>query len=91
MPKEPLVEARCERIDRDHGDGASFGKYSLPIASLTLQQWTGRLIRSKQDRGLVAILDSRMAKKGYRHQLVRDMPPMTRVDREAALEYLAGI
>lgn len=91
MPKEPLVEARCERIDRDHGDGASFGKYSLPIASLTLQQWTGRLIRSKQDRGLVAILDSRMAKKGYRHQLIRDMPSMTRVDRDAALEYLAGI
>src|SRR5581483_11272782 len=62
-PGEPLVEARCERIDADGGDW--FREYSLPSAVLQLRQGFGRLIRSHSDRGVIAILDPRVRSQPY--------------------------
>jgi ATP-dependent DNA helicase DinG len=56
-----IFDARAQDINRREGDRwASFKKMSLPMMSLALQQGVGRLIRSKNDRGLIVIMDSRM-------------------------------
>ncbi len=51
---------------------------SLPRAALLLAQGTGRLIRSIDDRGVVAILDSRITTKRYGSILLNSMPPFWR-------------
>ena len=51
---------------------------SLPRAALLLAQGTGRLIRSLDDRGVVAILDSRIVNKRYGSILLNSMPPFWR-------------
>ena len=55
MPDHPLTEARLESIEERGGD--PFAEYSLPEAILKLRQGVGRLIRTKQDTGIVVILD----------------------------------
>jgi ATP-dependent DNA helicase DinG len=62
-PDDPLVQARCERIAAAGGDW--FGEYSVPTAILQLRQGFGRLIRSRTDRGVVAILDTRLRARAY--------------------------
>ena len=47
----------------------------LPAAILQLKQGMGRLIRSQRDRGVVAILDSRLARKGYGRRVIAALPP----------------
>lgn len=74
VPSEPLVEARCEAIERNGGN--AFSDYTVPVMSLVLQQAAGRLIRHRNDTGVVAILDPRIISKGYGKQVVRDLPPM---------------
>jgi ATP-dependent DNA helicase DinG len=76
-PTEPVVAARCARIDRDGGNG--FTQYSVPSAAMTLKQGFGRLIRSQRDAGVVAVLDRRIVKKGYGRALVASLPPAQRV------------
>ena len=68
-PGDPLVEARCERIDALGGDW--FREYSLPSAVLQLRQGFGRLIRSHADRGVIAILDPRVRTKPLRARVPR--------------------
>ncbi|MCB5267247.1 MAG: DNA polymerase III subunit epsilon, partial [Candidatus Cloacimonetes bacterium] len=63
VPSEPLVEAYIDKLEREQKD--SFMHYMLPNALLRIRQGFGRLIRSKSDRGLVLILDSRVSKKYY--------------------------
>jgi ATP-dependent DNA helicase DinG len=53
-------------------------KYLVPQAALVLKQGFGRLIRTRRDRGVVAILDSRLSRKGYGRALLRSLPPATR-------------
>lgn len=72
-PRDPLHEARTSRIDQE--GGRSFGEYTLPLMTLALKQGFGRLIRTKTDRGVVAILDSRLAKKRYGDLVIRSLPP----------------
>jgi ATP-dependent DNA helicase DinG len=89
-PDEPLLQAR-----RDRAGAAAFRTVDLPRAATLLAQGAGRLIRSGVDRGVVAVLDPRLAKAGYRWDLVRALPPMRRTkdrtDVEAFLsEALAG-
>lgn len=75
QPDAPLVKARCERIDRKHGKMASFGRYSLPRVVRDVQQGFGRLIRSKTDRGLFAILDPRWHTKAYAKRTIAPSLP----------------
>jgi len=63
VPSEPLVEAYIDKLEREQKD--SFMHYMLPNALLRIRQGFGRLIRSKSDRGLVLILDSRVSRKRY--------------------------
>jgi ATP-dependent DNA helicase DinG len=73
VPSEPLVEARIEAI-REAGDNA-FLNYQVPAAIITLKQGLGRLIRTKQDRGVIAILDSRLRHKPYGRLFLASLPP----------------
>ena len=72
-PGDPLVEARCERIDALGGDW--FREYSLPSAVLQLRQGFGRLIRSHADRGVIAILDPRVRSQPYGRAFLESLPP----------------
>lgn len=73
VPSDPIVEARCRRLD-EAGE-SSFMRYLVPAAALSLKQGFGRLIRSTRDRGVVAILDSRVRRKGYGKVFIRSLPP----------------
>jgi ATP-dependent DNA helicase DinG len=63
---------------RDRAGGAAFRLVDLPRAATLLAQGTGRLIRTTSDRGVVAVLDPRLASASYRWDLVRALPPMRR-------------
>ena len=56
----------------------SFAKLALPVMITTLKQGLGRLIRSQTDRGVVAILDDRLATKGYGKKALGALPPFAR-------------
>lgn len=75
-PDEPVMAARAAEADEAGGSG--FKQVSLPRAALLLAQGTGRLIRSVDDRGVVAILDSRIVSKSYGSTLLNSMPPFWR-------------
>ena len=87
-PDDPHVQARREAADRDGGSG--FRDVDLPAAALVLAQGAGRLIRTRSDRGVVAVLDRRLATAGYRNVLLDALPPMRRViDPAVARDFLA--
>ncbi len=72
-PSDPLTRARLDRADESGGN--SFYDISLPTAAIALRQGFGRLIRSANDRGVVAILDSRIAHKRYGNYFLKSLPP----------------
>ncbi|MFW5862057.1 MAG: ATP-dependent DNA helicase [Spirochaetota bacterium] len=76
-PDNPPVQARIERIKEAGGN--AFGQYQLPEAVLLLKQGFGRLIRSSRDRGVVAILDSRICGKTYGNVFLKSLPDSRRV------------
>ena len=73
-PDDPVVSARQELIDAQGGSG--FTAVSVPRAALMLAQGAGRLIRTPEDRGVVAVLDSRLATTGYGAKLRQSLPPL---------------
>ncbi len=77
-PDDPVWSALCESIDRKHGKMAWFFKLAIPFATINLKQGFGRLIRSKSDRGVVALLDGRLTTVPYGEKIVRALPPATR-------------
>ena len=86
-PDDPLLQAR-----REVAGDASFNLIDLPRATTLLAQAAGRLIRSTTDRGVVAVLDPRLAKAGYRWDVVRALPPMRRTrHREEAEAFLRSL
>ena len=82
-PDEPVMSARAAQADA--GGGSGFMQISLPRAALLLAQGTGRLIRSVEDRGVVAILDSRIVNKRYGSVLLNSMPPLWRTSDKAVV------
>jgi ATP-dependent DNA helicase DinG len=76
VPTDPLVQARCERLN-SRGESA-FMRYLIPSAALSLKQGFGRLIRTRSDRGIVAVLDRRLTTKGYGHVLLKSLPDASR-------------
>jgi ATP-dependent DNA helicase DinG len=86
-PDEPVLQAR-----RDRAGAGAFNMVDLPRAGTLLAQGAGRLIRSAQDRGVVAVLDSRLATARYRQALLARVPPMKRsVDRREVVDFLREI
>lgn len=74
VPTDPLVQARTKFIDEN--GGRSFNDYSVPQAIISLKQGIGRLIRSKTDHGVIAILDPRLRTKGYGRDFLQSLPRM---------------
>ena len=87
-PDDPLLEARREAVGKD----VAFGQIDLPIAATSLAQAAGRLIRTANDKGVVAVLDRRLAVAGYWRTLIGALPPMTRTrNREEIEKFLQDI
>jgi ATP-dependent DNA helicase DinG len=72
VPDHPLTAARLEHIEQDGGN--AFMEYSVPEAILKLRQGVGRLIRSKKDEGICAILDNRVLTKPYGRAFLKALP-----------------
>jgi len=92
-PDEPLAAARAAAVDATGGSG--FASVSVPIAAIRLAQGAGRLIRSHGDKGVVAVLDSRLeTARGYGGFLRRSLPPFWYTTRQdvavGALKRLAA-
>jgi ATP-dependent DNA helicase DinG len=80
-PDDPLLSAR-----RDLLGPAAFGEIDIPRAATLLAQACGRLIRSRSDRGVVAVLDPRLGTARYRWDIVSALPPMKRTRHRAEAE-----
>ena len=88
-PADPLLAARRERIEAAGGSG--WRSVDLPTAALALSQGVGRLIRGRDDRGVVAVLDVRLAENRYTYRtvLLDALPPLRRcVDPAEAEQFL---
>jgi ATP-dependent DNA helicase DinG len=83
-PGHPLTAARIEQLQARGEE--PFGAYQLPEAALALRQGFGRLIRSRADRGMVALLDVRVSTRAYGRQLVQSLPPAKRFRTLEALQ-----
>lgn len=89
-PDDPLMSARQRAVDEAGGSG--FRAIAVPRAALLLAQGAGRLIRSSEDRGVVAVLDPRLATAGYGPSLRASLPPFWfTTDRATVLTSLARL
>ena len=79
VPTEPVFEARSELYED------AFNEYAVPQAVLRIRQGFGRLIRTKADRGVVAILDRRVLSRGYGKAFLNSLPPVS-VETHGLLE-----
>ncbi|MGI9051327.1 MAG: ATP-dependent DNA helicase [Ilumatobacteraceae bacterium] len=83
-PDDPLLSARRELLGR-----MAFSEIDVPRAAMLLAQASGRLIRTRTDRGVVAVLDRRLGTARYRWDIIRALPPMRRTrDRSVVEEFL---
>jgi ATP-dependent DNA helicase DinG len=73
VPSDPVVAARIAQINESGGN--AFYDYQIPTATILLKQGMGRLIRSKADRGILALLDKRILTKSYGRVFLRSLPP----------------
>jgi len=87
---DPIVEARCERVEAEGGD--SFTGYTLPNAVIRFRQGFGRLIRHRSDQGIVIVADRRIAAKRYGGWFRQSLPVRTVpfADREEFLNAIEG-
>jgi ATP-dependent DNA helicase DinG len=79
VPTDPIVQARIRLINEDGGN--AFTEYQVPQAVIALKQGFGRLIRSENDRGVLAILDQRIVRKPYGRVFLESLPPYRRTRR----------
>ncbi len=88
VPSDPLIAARIERIRENEGN--PFAEYQTPMAVLDLKQGLGRLLRSRGDRGILAVLDPRLKTKGYGKTFLASLPPYPIVcERDAAARFFS--
>lgn len=76
VPSDPVVQARSQELERA-GENP-FIRLHVPAAAITLKQGFGRLIRTRDDAGIVALLDPRIHQKGYGSRLLAALPPAAR-------------
>jgi ATP-dependent DNA helicase DinG len=87
VPSDPVVAARIRFINESGGN--PFYEYQIPEAIILLKQGIGRLIRSRTDRGILALLDKRILTKPYGQMFLRSLPPAPLTnDREALRNFL---
>lgn len=72
VPDDPVTEARLEALERTGKN--PFYHYQVPRAAILLKQGFGRLIRTRTDRGIVAILDARILRRGYGAHFLNTLP-----------------
>ena len=86
VPSHPLVEARLEGIAKRGGN--AFMEYTLPEAVLKFRQGAGRLLRSRRDKGMVTVLDSRILTKRYGRVFLSSLPrcPVEIIDSSGYVE-----
>ncbi|MFC1851878.1 ATP-dependent DNA helicase [candidate division CSSED10-310 bacterium] len=87
VPDEPVIEARIEFIKNRGGN--AFIDFMVPSAIITLKQGIGRLIRSRTDIGVIALLDRRFIHSSYAHLFQQSMPPLTVTTDEQVLQQVA--
>jgi ATP-dependent DNA helicase DinG len=87
-PGDPLVAARIAAIN-SAGRNA-FQEYQVPLATLTLLQGLGRLIRTRMDRGVLAVLDPRLTRKSYGRRFLASLPPAPITSDLGAIERFFG-
>ena len=73
VPSDPIVSARIDSLKRQGGN--PFGEYQIPSAVIDLKQGLGRLIRSRQDRGVLAVMDARLLTRPYGRTFINSLPP----------------
>ncbi|MBC7256718.1 MAG: DNA polymerase III subunit epsilon, partial [Chloroflexi bacterium] len=83
VPTDPILAARAETFENP------FEEYYLPEAILRFRQGFGRLIRSQEDFGIVAVLDKRLITKSYGKLILRSLPPCTA--RQGPLQSLPDV
>lgn len=98
VPSDVIFKARCDAIDKGGspwGPTGSFEKLTVPTMALSIEQGFGRLIRTVNDRGLVAIMDSRLygkSAKPYGSKIMKQLPPApVLTDLTEAVEYLESL
>lgn len=84
VPSDPIVKARSARLE-EQGENP-FMKLFVPAAALALKQGFGRLIRTHDDFGVVALLDDRVHKKSYGKRVLAALPPAQRTDELGAVK-----
>lgn len=89
VPNDPVVAARIRAIDAAGGN--AFFDYQVPAAVITLKQGFGRLIRSLDDRGLLALMDNRILKKQYGKVFLESLPKYRRTTQMADVEKFFGV
>jgi ATP-dependent DNA helicase DinG len=88
VPGDPVVAARIRAIDDEGGN--AFFDYQVPAAVITLKQGFGRLIRSLEDRGVLALLDNRILKQRYGQVFLESLPNYRRTSELADVESFFG-
>ena len=73
VPSDPVVAARIRHLNETGGN--AFYDYQIPEAIILLKQGLGRLIRSRSDRGILALLDKRIMTRSYGRNFLRSLPP----------------
>ena len=89
VPSDPVVAARVRALEEDGRN--AFAEFQVPQAVLALKQGFGRLIRAKTDRGVLALLDSRIRRMSYGKIFLESLPPYRITEELGAVEkFLAG-
>ena len=88
VPDDPLVQARVEKMRANGHD--PFNEYQVPQAVMMFRQGFGRLIRTRSDRGIVAILDPRIVTKNYGATFLQSLPECKLTDDLDEIERFAA-
>jgi ATP-dependent DNA helicase DinG len=84
VPSDPVVRARSQALETEGKN--PFMDLHVPAAAIALKQGFGRLVRTRRDVGIVALLDDRVHRRGYGKALLGALPPARRTDDFADVE-----